>query len=138
MSDAAPVFFYGLFMDAEVLAAQDIQWLSAQRGYVDGYGLRLGERATLQPADGERTYGRVALLATSDLDRLYGEPSVAAYRAETVSVICDDGDAVSALCYNLPGGPSGRLNRTYAAALLEVVTSLGFPQSYRAQIQRLL
>jgi hypothetical protein len=53
------VFFYGLFMDEDLLSAKGIIALNPRRATVDGFGLRIGARATLVPAAGERSYGTV-------------------------------------------------------------------------------
>ena len=41
------VFFYGLFMDESLLATKGIEPSEVNLNFVDGYGLHIGERATL-------------------------------------------------------------------------------------------
>ncbi len=50
-------FFYGLFMDSEVLRDSQVMGVNPRRAYVDGYALRIGRRATLVPSSGARAYG---------------------------------------------------------------------------------
>ena len=45
------VFFYGLFMDGDVLRENKVIPLNPRRAYVEGYQPRIGRRA-LPPADG--------------------------------------------------------------------------------------
>src|SRR5690349_17068221 len=96
------VFFYGLFMDAEALRAKGFHPTAARQASVSGMALRIGQRATLVPAPGARTYGYVMGLSHAELDRLYGDPSVAAYRPEAVIALYEDGSSGAALCFNLP------------------------------------
>jgi hypothetical protein len=48
------VFFYGLFMDESLLASKGVRPTKLTVGYVDGYGLRIGKRATLLPEANSR------------------------------------------------------------------------------------
>ena len=129
------VFFYGLFMDGDALRAQGFDPREPQLARVDGMALRLGARATLVPATGETVHGVVMSLTHAEIDRLYAEPSVAAYRAEPVIARTQDGGLVAALCFNLPEGPAdGASNPEYAANLVIVARRLGLPEEYLASI----
>ncbi len=129
------VFFYGLFMDESLLASKGVQAGQPTMGYVDGYGLRIGERATLIPDAGSRSYGVLLKLGSDDVEALYSEPSVADYVAEPLDVTVHGDQQVSAVCYNLPAEKLVGTNPAYAAALLALATRLGFPESYLAHIK---
>jgi hypothetical protein len=43
------VFFYGLFMDEELLRAKGVQPRSPRQACIRGFALRIGQRATLVP-----------------------------------------------------------------------------------------
>ncbi len=124
-------FFYGLFMDIDVLRGSGVGPVSASRAYVDDFALRIGNRATLVPSPGARAYGMLIALTHSELDRLYGAPGLELYRPEAVLARCLDGGSVPALCYNLvePPGAHER-NPTYAVRLQETLRRLGFPGEY--------
>ena len=99
------VFFYGLFMDEELLRSKGLQPEGAERAAVDGLSLRIGQRAALVPSPGGRVHGLVFSLPLSELERLYSEPSVEAYRPQAVLAQLASGGVVAALCYNLPQPP---------------------------------
>lgn len=130
------VFFYGLFMDERLLAAKGIEPAEVKLGFVNGYGLRIGERATLVRRPASRVYGAVMDIAASDATDLYAEKSVAEYVPETVIVELMDGTQVKATCYNLPGDKVTGTNSDYAESLLNVATELDFPDTYLEQIKR--
>ena len=130
------VFFYGLFMDERLLATKRIAPSGIRAGFVDGYQLCIGERATLVPRPGGRAYGVVMEIASGEIEDLYAEASVADYVPEPVIVELMDGTQVRATCYNLPGDKIAGTNKDYAASLLELATRLGFPDSYLDQIRR--
>ena len=130
------VFFYGLFMDEDLLASKGIEPSDARIGFVDGYRLLIGERATLLPCPDRRAYGVMMDIASSEARELYAEESVADYVPEPVTVELMDGKRVEATCYNLPGDEVTGTNRAYARSLLEVATRLGFPDSYLDEIRQ--
>lgn len=130
------VFFYGLFMDEGLLATKGIKPTSISLGFVDGYGLRIGERATLECRSDDRAYGVVMNIAPNDAAELYAEDSVADYLPELVTVELMDGTEVDATCYNLRGAKVTGANQDYAESLLKVASRLGFPDPYLDQIRQ--
>ncbi len=130
------VFFYGLFMDESLLATKGLEPSEVSMCFVDGYGLRIGERATLVRRPDSRAYGVMMDIAPGDVEELYAEKSVADYVAETVTVELVDGTQVEATCYNLPSDKVTGTNREYAESLLDVATRMGFPDSYLDQIRQ--
>lgn len=129
------VFFYGLFMDRDLLAEKRVAARSAVVGFVEGYRLRIGERATLQRSAGARAYGVMMEVSAGELENLYAEASVADYVPEVVIVKFMDGGQSSARCYNLPHHKVTGANKRYAGALVELAGRLGLPESYIAQIR---
>lgn len=130
------VFFYGLFMDESVLAGKGISVRRATVGCVDGFRLRIGERATLQRHAGARAYGVLMDLDAEELRTLYAESSVSDYVSERVIVELLDGTRIEASCYNLPSDKVAGTNRDYADALYALATRLGLPESYLGEIRQ--
>ena len=129
------VFFYGLFMDESLLASKGVYPMESTIGYVDGFGLHIGKRATLLPEANSRAYGVLMKITSEDAAALYSEPSVADYVAEPVVVKLPGNIQVSAVCYNLPASRLTGTNPEYAAALLTLATKLGLPDSYLGHIR---
>ncbi|KRR13750.1 hypothetical protein CQ12_17860 [Bradyrhizobium jicamae] len=130
------VFFYGLFMDAEALRANGFRPIEPRQACVAGMTLQIGQRATLVPDPARCVHGYVIGLSHKDVDRLYSEPSVAAYRPEAVMAQLRDRSCVPALCFNLP--PSDEpvvANPEYAEKLRAVAGRLGLPADYAASIR---
>ncbi len=129
------VFFYGLFMDESLLASKDVYPTESTIGYVDGFCLHIGKRATLLPKANGRAYGVLMKITSEDAAALYSEQSVADYVAEPVVVKLPGDIQVSAVCYNLAAASLAGANSEYAAALLTLATKLGLPESYLRQIR---
>ena len=89
------VFFYGLFMDEGLLATKGIEPSEVKIGFVDGYGLLIGERATLVRHPDSRAYGTMMNIASRQAAELYAEESVADYLPEPVIVELKTGFSLS-------------------------------------------
>ena len=129
------VFFYGLFMDKALLGSKSIRPSRETTGYVDGYGLRIGRRATLVRESGHRTYGVLMTIGRDEATSLYADATVADYVAEPVSVTLPNGIVEPAVCYNLPPNALEGSNAVYAQRLLVLATKLGFPEDYLDRIR---
>jgi hypothetical protein len=130
------VFFYGLFMDVGLLRAKGVNPTDARPGCVPGFALRIGQRATLEPNDGSSAYGIVMDLSQAEIEQLYSEESVRAYRPEAVLCELADGSHVPALCFNLVGPTTaGEVNSEYATKLRDLANRLHLPAEYVGTIR---
>ena len=128
-------FFYGLFMDSDVLQENNVSPDNPRRAYVDNFALSIGQRATLTPFVGGRAYGMVLALTHNELEKLYSGSGLEAYFPEAVLAQILDGDAIPAVCYNLREVPGpDESNPEYAARLRSALTRLGFPAEYVSSI----
>ena len=128
-------FFYGLFMDIDILRASNVTPVNARRAYIDDFALRIGQRATLLPLAGARSYGMLIALTHPELERLYAAPGLEQYRPEAVLARPLEGQPVPALCYNLCEVPRpDERNPEYAARLQRVLIKLDFPPAYVASV----
>ena len=130
------IFFYGLFMDESLLAAKGVEPADVRVGFVDGYELRVGERATLVRRPTGRAYGALMDITPGEATELYAEASVADYLPEPVTVELVDGGRFEATCYNLPVDKVTGTNSAYAESLLQVAARLGLPDSYLDEISQ--
>ena len=130
------VFFYGLFMDAELLRAKGANPVNVRTACVPGFALRIGQRATLLRSPDSRAYGVVMELTHAEIEHLYAEASVRAYQPEAVVAELNDGSRVLALCFNLlvPPGPE-EASAEYAAKLRALAGRLGLPADYVENIR---
>ena len=130
------VFFYGLFMDADLLRAKGVNPVNIRAACVPGFVLRIGERATLLKNAHARVYGMLMELTPAEIEQLYSEPSVRAYRPEAVLSELNDGSRIPALCFNLLDPPrADEFNPEYATKLRDLAGRLGLPSDYVESIQ---
>lgn len=130
------IFFYGLFMDEQLLAGKGVRPDDIRPAAVPGFALRIGARAALVPTPTGQVHGLLMKLTHEDIERLYSEPTVRAYRPEPVLAVVRDGETVAALCYNLPEAPSPtERNPEYVAKLRSLAQRVGLPSNYVVSIQ---
>ena len=75
------VFFYGLFMDADLLRTKGVNPTNVRPASVPGFALRIGQRATLLRNPNRLVRGILMELTHTEIEQLYSEPSVRAYRS---------------------------------------------------------
>ena len=73
------VFFYGLFMDPSLLREMGLHPMDVRIASLQGYQLRIGERATLIDIPRSRAYGTVMTLHQDELAALYAGRGVEDY-----------------------------------------------------------
>ena len=130
------VFFYGLFMDAELLRTKGADPGKIRPACAPGFALRIGQRATLLRNPDASAYGFLMELTHNEIEQLYSEASVRAYRPEAVLCELGDGSRVPALCFNLVVPPDPEeANSEYAAKLRDLASRLGLPSNYVESIQ---
>jgi hypothetical protein len=130
------VFFYGLYMDMELLRGQAVAPMHPRRAFVEGFTLRIGQRATLVPTAGARAYGMLMALSHQEVAQLYAAPGLQHYLPEAVLAHTLEGHDVPALCYNLAEPPSAsERNPEYTAQLKALLQALGFPAAYVVSVQ---
>ena len=130
------VFFYGLFMDAELLRTKGAEPVNVRMAAIPGFELRIGQRATLLRNANACAWGMLMQLTHAEIERLYAEPSVQAYRPEAVFAQLSDGSFLPALCFNLvdPPAPEEK-NPVYAAKLQHLAIRLRLPSDYTESIR---
>jgi len=130
------VFFYGLFMDKDLLIAKGLHPSNSRIAYVVGYGLRIGERATLENSASERAFGSIMRLHNDELELLYSEKSVADYVPETITAIDDKGHSLEVISYILPMEKVSGSNSKYAKSLSLAARKIGLPIEHISEIEK--
>lgn len=125
------VFFYGLFMDAELLQSKGAVPKNQISAHLKGYCIRIGNRATLIPEANKSVYGILMSLTHKEIDMLYAEESLKAYRPEPIIVHTKDERTLPALCFNLIEPPAAHeRNEEYVRKLKLVAIKCNLPEEY--------
>ncbi len=123
-------------MDENLLRTKGALPTNIRPACVQGFALRIGKRATLIPQPEASAYGILMELSHAEIDQLYSEPSVSAYRPKAVLAQLPDCSYVPALCFNLVEPPAPEeANAEYAAKLRELAERLKLPSGYVESIR---
>jgi hypothetical protein len=134
--DRVAAFFYGLYMDAEVLARFGVVPNRLQQASLDGYRIQIGQKATLV-ADSEATvHGILADLQHHELETLYATGDLSAYYQIQVLATVEGSGHIHAVCYIAEEDQAPR-NREYAFDLAQLARKLSLPASYCREIEAL-
>ena len=128
------VFFYGLFMDEDILVKNGIDPSNPRKGYLKDYALKIGNRASLIQFKNEKAYGILMEVNEEEITKLYAEKSVADYIPEEVTIVTGSNEQQTATCYNLPAELLTGTNELYAKSLYELAKKLNFPKEYLDKI----
>ncbi len=129
------VFFYGLFMDEDILSKNGVNPSNPRVGVLKDYTLKIGNRASLLPSKNDEAYGILVEVDDQEIIGLYAEKSVADYIPEDVTVTTNSGEEINATCYNLPLQMLSGTNEQYARSLHELAVKLEFPEDYLNKIK---
>ena len=123
------VFFYGLYMDPDVLKAKGVNPRNPRKGVVKGYQLRVGNMATLLKAPTAEAQGIIYALTHDELNRLYWSAGLDAYVAEALLAQTEAHQEIAVLCCNLLVPPEAEeKNPEYLSKLLQCMKKLGLTE----------
>ncbi|MDT8448006.1 MAG: gamma-glutamylcyclotransferase family protein [bacterium] len=140
MTSSKPVeaFFYGLYMDPDILGPLGVVALNPRLAEAQGYRLDLrGGKAKIIPEAGASTWGLTFELSPSDLKSLYRTEATQGYAPFELFVTGPDGTQRPVSCYNLPLDPQAPADSVYLAKLLPVARKLGLPAEYLSFLDNL-
>ena len=132
------VFFYGSYMNFDVLREVEFtpaQWEPAR---LAGFDIRIEPRANLVRADGHCVYGIVATATHQELDRLYAHARQIlgeTYLPEAVLTETLDGKWRPALCYIAPHMEPRPAAADYVERIVRPARAFGFPSWYVERLE---
>ncbi len=127
-SRTVDVFFYGLYMDPDILQSKGVELRQPRIGSVMGYKLRVGKKATLLRGENARTNGIVYQLTHDEIDTLYSKSGLDMYVKEPLMVTLENGVSIPVLCCNLLIPPEAHeSNSDYEEKLIQCMVRLGVP-----------
>jgi hypothetical protein len=133
---AINVFFYGSFINVDILAKGGLVVDDVTVAKLWGFDIRISTLATLVRSDHGCVYGIVTKATHADLDRLYAQAWLGhAYRPEPVIVERQDAQLAPALCYIAHTAPPARPANEYLDWILIAARRLGFPGWYIERLQ---
>jgi len=122
------VFFYGLNMDADLLASRNVVPRDARVVFIDGSMVMLGEKAMLLRSPNARAYGMLFRLTHREMDKLYKD--LDDYRAEPFLAVCSNGETIAVISMVHINPPLySNQNPEYASRWNALALRLGLPSA---------
>jgi hypothetical protein len=134
-------FFYGSYMNFDVLREVDIVPARWEVATVSGFDIVIRPRANLVASDQHRAYGILATATHSELARLYAHAKDVlgeSYLPQAVLAETLDGKLRPALCYISPAMEPRPAAADYVERIVKPATALGFPAWYLQRLQSFL
>jgi len=133
------VFFYGSYINFDVLAEAGIGERHYEAARLPGYRLVIQPFANLVPDAACQAYGILTKLSHAELDRLYDEHARqtlgAEYRPEAVLAFNIENALMPALCYMAHDMKPAAPDPDYVDRILDPAREYGFPADYVADIE---
>jgi len=122
------VFFYGLYMDEEILKSKNVTPRNKRAAIAPGYHLRVGKMATLFRDNNAQAFGMVYSLTHEEIYSLYEGSGLTDYVAESVVIQTKDNQTIAALCCNLLNPPrEDEKNEAYVEKLTLCMEKYNLP-----------
>jgi hypothetical protein len=131
-------FFYGSYMNPEVLAQLEIELEAAEVAQLDGFELVIAPLANLVRTEAHTAFGVVGRLPHAQLDELYAHARDALgglYLPEAVLVRARSGRYLPALCWISPQLEPGPIDADYVDRIATPAREFGFPRWYVEHIE---
>lgn len=124
--DLIDVFFYGAYMDPDILTANGGEPRQQRLAKLPGYRLRLGDKATLLESPADNAVGCVYSLYPHEIRQLYAaHPDY--YPITDATVLLTNGLRASVMIMILSEPPAEHIrNLDYIRNLQQIVRKLGF------------
>jgi hypothetical protein len=126
------VFFYGLFMDVNLLRERGCTPLSDTLARLDDYRLVVGQaKSTVVRSAGDSVWGRAMDIEDVELATLYAGEQYASYVATPVALKLATAKRCEAVCFIRPRVPGDDApDPAYLAALIHTAQAVGLPDEY--------
>lgn len=132
------VFFYGTFMNADVLARHGVFPVEVVPAKLTGFALSIRPRVNLAKSVDAVAYGALALVSQAELDGIYSgleRDFGLVYEPETVLAETMAGARLAARCYIAPVMSAGPADPNYVRELAACVRAHGLPESYAVHVE---
>lgn len=130
MTTGVLVFFYGSFMNRDVLARYGFVPDGFEVARLPAYQLVMAPYANVVRSERDVVYGLLCHASHDDLRRLYAEGWVSAYQPEPVLVETTGRRWQAALCYVAPATDGDAPEADYVERIVAPAREHGFPQWY--------
>ncbi|HEV2118930.1 MAG TPA: gamma-glutamylcyclotransferase family protein [Candidatus Bathyarchaeia archaeon] len=126
-TDRVKIFFYGSFMDLEVLRTLGVGPKTFETAELKNWNITFSPMATLVPSEGDSVYGTITELSQDEVRVLYARDDLKHYNPVDITVATKGNKRVPAQCYVSKPGTTEKPSVEYLQRVIHAAESLGFP-----------
>ncbi len=134
--DFVKIFFYGSFMDLEILGNLGIIPRQFETAKLREWDITFSPMATLVPRERGLVYGLLAELPRTEVEALYSRDDLKLYRPVDVTVETGSDTRVSARCYVSESSAGQNPSVEYLRRVTLAAEKLGLPPEYLMKLRR--
>ena len=138
MDTIIDAFFYGLYMDRELLEKMGMVPLEVKKARLEGYQIDFRGKVKLVPRHDQAVWGTIIKLSQSDLAKMYSSVATSAYKPQPATAITEEGEQVQVVFYNLPEDQNVEVNTAYLRILIGIIERVDLPATYIKELKQLL
>ena len=131
-------FFYGSFINLEVLEQYQVFPEDIHQGRLDGFDIDIAPLATLIRKDSSCVYGIAVKITHSELNTLYSLDWVERYDPEAVLVEIENGIRIPSITYISDPPQKSPPANDYVLRIIEPGKKWGFPDWYIQRLSKFL
>jgi len=135
LTDPVKIFFYGSFMDLEVLRTLGVVPRTFETAELRNWSITFSPMATLVRSEGDFVYGMVAELSGDEVRMLYSKGDLKRYYPVDIMVSTKENERVPVLCYISKSGTGRTPSVEYLQRVIQAAKNLGFPPAYLAKLE---
>ena len=128
-------FFYGLYMDEDLLRTLGFNPVSSHVAKADSYEINLNGMAKIIPKKGTEVWGKLITLPENELKAMYSFETTKDYKPEIINILTEEGKPKTATCYNMVASELDKLNIEYLSKLVVAAKKLELPYTYIKQLE---
>jgi hypothetical protein len=136
MTHSLKIFFYGSFMDLEVLRTLSVVPKNVETAELKNWSITFSPMATLVQSEGDSVYGTIAELSRDEVRILYTRDDLKHYNPVGITVATKQNKRVPAQCYISKPGSGQKPSVEYLRRVIQAAESLGFPSAYLEELRR--
>jgi hypothetical protein len=136
LNESVKIFFYGSFMDLEVLRTLRVVPKTFETAELKNWSITFSPMATLVQSKGDSVYGTIAELSRDEVRMLYTEGDLKRYYPVDITVSTKGNERVPVLCYISKSGTGQKPSVQYLQRVIQAAKTLGFPPTYLAKLER--
>jgi len=135
-TDSVKIFFYGSFMDLEVLRTLGVVPRTFETAELKNWNITFSPMATLDPSEGDSVYGIIAELSRAEVRTLYSRDDLKHYKPVDITAATKRNKHAPAQCYISKPRTGQKPSVEYLQRVIHAAENLGFPPAYLTQLRR--